>query len=195
MQVVFTKHANQNYSVVVTKGDRIKLQFQGVGKKFLIPHDISHFIVESKLDISQGFWGCVADGVLFPSINVMGGCQQPNAKSKNKQVVKAANRQLRLAECLVRIFDEIHTVKSEDVILSLARNHLQEISADILPSNLLDTTIVDICSTFRASQVSWQAMDIKESIEIDWNQNLPSKSKSKIFFESATKQESNRSKF
>jgi hypothetical protein len=45
MWVLFTKQQNCTYSVVVTrsvgeacaKRNRVKLQFQGVGKKFLLP--------------------------------------------------------------------------------------------------------------------------------------------------------------
>lgn len=71
MRVIFTKHENQNYSVVVIRSDRIKLQFRGVGKKFLVPHDLSHFIVESKLNMRLGFWGCVDNGALLPGMNIM----------------------------------------------------------------------------------------------------------------------------
>ena len=71
MQVVFTKNKNHSYSVVVNRADRLKLQFQGVGKKFLVPHDLSHLIVESKLNMRRGFWGCVADGGLFPGMNII----------------------------------------------------------------------------------------------------------------------------
>lgn len=184
MQIVFTKRENRHYSVVVSRcdlskaevlRDRIKLQFQGVGKKFLIPHDLSHFIVESKLNMRQGFWGCVADGALFPGMNILEGRQKPHAKSKSKQIIKAAHQQLRLAECLVRVFDEIYTVES-DQILSTARDYLGEISANIQPARLLDTTILDVCSTLKAVQFHWQAMDIEQSIEFGWNKNSPSKS-------------------
>ena len=50
MQVVFYKQKHRTYTVVVNRCDRVKLQFNGVGKKFLVPHDLSHLIVESKLD-------------------------------------------------------------------------------------------------------------------------------------------------
>lgn len=175
MHVIFTKHKNQNYWVVVTKSERLKLQFQGVGKKFLVPHDLSHFVVESKLDLRQGFWGCVADGALFPGMNIIEGRQKPNAKSKSKQIIRAAHQQIRLAECLVRVFNEIYADQSDRILL-LARNYLKEISADIKPGNLLDATILDVCSTLQAFQSNWQAMDIGKSIEVSWNKNLPSKS-------------------
>ena len=55
----------------------------------------------------RGFWGCVADGGLFPGMNIIAGRQKPNAKSKSKQIIKEAHQQLRLAECLVRIFEKV----------------------------------------------------------------------------------------
>lgn len=175
MQVTFTKQKNCNYSVIVNRDDYVKLQFIGVGKKFLIPHDLSHFIVESQLNMCQGFWGCVANGALFPGMNIVEGRQKPHAKSKSKQIIKAANRQLTLAECLVRVFDEVYTLKS-DRILQSARNRLREISVKIEPNKLSDVTVLDICSTLKTFQSNWQTMDIAKSIEVNWNQKLPSKS-------------------
>lgn len=175
MQVTFTKQKNCAYSIVVIRGDRVKLQFQGVGKKFLIPHDLSHFIVESKLDMRQGFWGCVANGALLPSMNIIEGRQKPHAKSKSKQVIKEASQQLSLAECLVRIFGEISVVELNRVP-DLANQHLSQISSEIEPKKLSNSTILDVCSTLKAFQTNWQAMSVEESIELNWNQKFPSKS-------------------
>ena len=175
MQVVFTKQKNCAYTIVVTRSDRVKLQFQGVGKKFLVPHDLSHFIVESKLNMRQGFWGCVANGALFPGMNVIEGRQKPNAKSRSKQVIKDAHQQLRLAECLVRVFDEVYTVKS-DRILRSAKDRLKEMPAEIKPNELSDATILDVCSTLKDFQTNWQAINVGEKIELGWNQKFPSKS-------------------
>ncbi len=159
MQVVFIKQKQHAYLVVVTRSDRVRLQFQGVGKKFLVPHDLSHFIVKSKLNMRQGFWGCVDDGGLFPGTNIIEGRQKPNAKSKSKQIITAAHQQLRLAECLVRVFDEVYTIKLNRLLQS-ARNRLKEMSAEIELGHLSDSIIVDICSTLRAFQTNWQVMDI-----------------------------------
>lgn len=175
MRVVFTKQENRAYSVVVTRNDLVKLQFRGVGKKFLIPHDLSHFIVESKLDMPQGFWGCVANGALFAGMNIIEGRQKAHAKSKSKQVIKQAYQQLRLAECLVRLFDKISAGELDRVVLK-AQKHLSQISADIKPKELSNSAILDICSTLKAFKADWQAMDVEESIELCWNQKYPSKS-------------------
>lgn len=175
MQVIFTKQKNRAYLVTVIRLDRVKLQFQGVGKKFLTPHDLSHFIVESKLNMRQGFWGCVANGALFPGMNIIEGRQKAHAASKSKKVIKEADRQLRLAECLVRIFDEITANELEQVVLK-AQKHLSQISADIKPKKLSNSTIMDVCSTLKSFQTNWQAMNVEASIELGWNQKLPSKS-------------------
>ena len=173
MQVVFTKHEDRNYSIVVTRSDRIKIQFPGAGKKFLVPHDLSHFIVESKLNMRQGFWGCVANGALLPNMNIIEGRQKPNAKSKSKQIIKDARQQLRLAECLVRVFDEIYTVEPNRVLVQARQ--LSQISSKIKPK-LSSATILDVCSTLKAVQTNWQAINVGGNIELDWNPKFPSKS-------------------
>ncbi|VEP12456.1 conserved hypothetical protein [Hyella patelloides LEGE 07179] len=175
MQVIFTKHKNCDYSIVVTGRDRVKLQFQGVGKKFLISHDLSHFIVESKLNLHQGFWGCVANGALFPGMNIIEGRQKAHAKSKSKQVIKEAHQQLRLAECFVRLFDEITTAELE-LFPGIAKKYLSQISSDIKPQELPNSTILDVCSVLRTFQTDWQAMNIEEHIKLHWNRKFPDKS-------------------
>lgn len=175
MRVLFTRQQHCAYSVVVTRTDRVKLQFQGVGKKFLIPHDLSHFIVESILDMRQGFWGCVANGALFPGIKIIEGRQKAHAKLKSQQVIKEAHQQLRLAECLVRLFDEISTAELKSASI-LAQKHLSEISSDIKPKELSNSTILAVCSTLKTCQTDWQAINIDESIEFCWNHKFPSKS-------------------
>ena len=86
--------------------------------------------------------------------------------------MKKARQQLRLAECLVRLFDEIFTAKLNS---AEAQKLLAQISPEIAPQ-LSNSTISDICSTLTAFQVRWQAIDINESIELNWNQKSPSKS-------------------
>ena len=59
------------FQKVVTRSDRVKLQFQGVGNKLFVPHDLSHFIIEIKLNMRREFWGCVDSGGLFPGMNII----------------------------------------------------------------------------------------------------------------------------
>ena len=35
---------------------------------------------------------------------------------------------------------------------------------------------MDVCSTLKAFQTNWQAIDVGESIELGWNRKFPSKS-------------------
>lgn len=174
MLVVFTKQEHCKYLVTVTRSDRVKLQFQGVGKKFLLPHDLSHFIVESLLNMYRGFWGCVASGALFSGMNIIDGRQKAHAKSKSKQIIKESHQQLRLAECMVRVFDEI-SVANLDSNPPQAQQRFSQIPLDIKPK-LSNATIIDVCSAFKAFTNNWQAIDIAESIELNWNEKFPSKS-------------------
>lgn len=172
MSIKFIKQKSRAYIVVVGRSDLVRLQFCGVGKKFLIPHDLTHLIVESRLSMRHGFWGCVDDGALFSGMSIVKGRQKAHAKSKSQQVIKKAHQQLRQAECLVRVFDEIVTAKLN---LIEARRHCSQISAEIEPE-LSNSAILDICSTLETFQSRWQALDIEESIKLSWNRESPSKS-------------------
>lgn len=91
MLVVFTKQKSRAYTVTVERTDRVRLQFHGVGKKFLVPHDLEHLIVESELNMRQGFWGCVADGALFSGMTIIDGRQKTHAKLKSQSNEKGTS--------------------------------------------------------------------------------------------------------
>lgn len=86
--------------------------------------------------------------------------------------MKKARQQLRLAECLVRVFDEIFTAKLNSVE---AQKLLERILPEIAPQ-LSNSTISKICATLTDFQVRWSAIDLNESIKLNWNQKFPSKS-------------------
>ena len=73
------------------------------------------------------------------------------------------------------VFDEISTGELDRVVLK-AQKHLSLISADIKPTELSNSTILEVCQTLRNFQTLWQAINIGESIELSWNQKYPSKS-------------------
>ncbi len=75
----------------------------------------------------------------------------------------------------MRIFGEISVVELNRVPV-LANKHLSQISSEIKPKELSNSTILDVCSTLKAFQTNWQTLDVEESIELSWNQKYPSKS-------------------
>lgn len=108
-------------------------------------------------------------------MNIIEGRQKAHAKSKSKQIIKEADRQLRLAECLVRVFEEI-TAAQLDRFPPIAQKHLSQISSDLKLQKLSDAKISNVCLNLRAYQIKWQAIDVEESMELQWNQKFPTKS-------------------
>ncbi|HHO54028.1 MAG TPA: hypothetical protein ENK18_24950 [Deltaproteobacteria bacterium] len=59
-----------------------------------MPRDLAHFVLEAALGLERGFWGCVADGVVFPNMR-----HQQSAAAR--QVLRACAEALAVAEAQV----------------------------------------------------------------------------------------------
>lgn len=94
------------YETSITRADGVTFSVLGVGHNFAIPHDVAHLVVEKALRLSRGFWGSIADGAVFPTMNYESGRRRPNAAERSKAVLRANAEALSEAEILVRIFND-----------------------------------------------------------------------------------------
>jgi len=65
-----------------------------------VPHDIAHLIVEDELRLTQGVWGVLVAGGLFPQAHAVEGRRPPHATERARAVTKAARDRLTQAEIL-----------------------------------------------------------------------------------------------
>jgi hypothetical protein len=63
--------------------------------------------VEKSLRLSGGFWGSIASGAIFDSMEVTEGRQKPKAKEVSARVIAANRRHLSRAETLVGAFQTV----------------------------------------------------------------------------------------
>src|SRR4051794_21602515 len=101
MDVTFTRSGERKYTTIVKRNDGVMLQVQSHDRPTALPHDIMHFIVERRLQLRQGFWGCVAAGAMFPGMQVISGRLRPHAEARSQSLIKAAQESLSEAEVLV----------------------------------------------------------------------------------------------
>jgi hypothetical protein len=99
VRVTFTRlTANGLHSIRVVRDDGVVLSVNGYSRKGYIPHDMQHFVAERSFGVTNGFWGSIADGALFQSVQVVEGRLRHDAWAKSKALIKANTEGFRFAE-------------------------------------------------------------------------------------------------
>lgn len=73
MKLTFIKLGQGRYVTHVVRDDGVMIEVPGPDRKAPLPHDLAHYIVESRLGLKGGFWGRVAAGAVFPGMKVLSG--------------------------------------------------------------------------------------------------------------------------
>ena len=85
---------------VVERGDGVRYRiWEGIARTEL-PHDLVHLVVERALRDDGGFWGAVADGAVFRSMEHLGGRRPPHARLLSDAAIRARGGRLQRAELL-----------------------------------------------------------------------------------------------
>jgi hypothetical protein len=113
MRVTFPRLADHEISyAVVERDDGVVYRLQGGRAGTALPHDIRHLVVERELGLDDGFWGTVAAGAVFGSMQHLGGRRPPHATDRSAELKRGfRGRVLRaelladLAECVAALDD------------------------------------------------------------------------------------------
>jgi hypothetical protein len=65
-------------NIIAVRDDGVSVRVRTPDRKFSPPHDLIHFVVEKGMRLQWGFWGSVADGAKFASVEVIDGRQKPS---------------------------------------------------------------------------------------------------------------------
>src|SRR3954451_1369896 len=85
---------------LVERDDGVVFAMRGAGGGADLPHDLVHAVVEAQLQVADGIWGCVADGVVWRSMRHLSGRQPPHAAERSTRLKKARAAQVQRAEAL-----------------------------------------------------------------------------------------------
>jgi hypothetical protein len=169
MEITFTRSGERTYTTLAHRDDGVLLQVPSYDRKFPLPHDLAHYVVERELGLEHGFWGCVAAGAMFPGIQVMSGRRPPHAASRSKSVIREAGQHGTEAEVLVgALLGIMHEDLDEN--WPAARSVLARAWIPDKPSRgPLDAEEVRrVCAALREAQHRWQALAVGQSITVSW---------------------------
>jgi hypothetical protein len=106
MKITLHRTDAKRYWTAVERDDRAGFEVRGIGFMGAVPHDLAHFVVESELGLADGFWGTVAAGGIFTSMNATSGKRPFHADAKSASLIKSNQTGLNDAELLVGAFTD-----------------------------------------------------------------------------------------
>jgi hypothetical protein len=169
MKLAVTRLDHQGkYETTVTRNDGVSYRLKGVAHMFAIPHDLAHFLIEKALGLKNGFWGNIADGAVFRSMDYIGGRRRPKAVERSENLLKENAAALSEAEVLVRIFNDTieqgHRENS-DVLRERLEGRLARPGPKFRRFNAGE--IAGVYSAYRDMLSKWQELPVGGRLELD----------------------------
>jgi hypothetical protein len=99
---------------LVERDDGVVFRIRGAGGGANLPHDLVHALVEQSLGVTDGIWGCVADGVVWTTMRHVSGRQPPHAAERSERLKKERAAPIQAAE---RLADLVGRLAHGDEVL------------------------------------------------------------------------------
>jgi hypothetical protein len=151
---------------VIERGDGVTYRMWGGSVDRRLPHDVVHFVVEDRLGLADGIWGAIAGGVVYRSMEHIGGRRPPHAAERSAAIKREYGAALRWAEFLGGFVEHVaHAgIDRPDALARLPRQHfgtLAEVGTD-------PAVILDSARALRAREVEWAALSVGDELSLDW---------------------------
>jgi hypothetical protein len=168
MDIRFVHSQNRWDQTLVTRSDGVRLTVPVFGPMEPMPHDLLHFLVESELELPDGFWGSVAAGAIFEGMHVVGGRQHPHAGERSRAVMKAHHQGILFAEGVVGdLHEALHGTPEPQVPLWIESPHV--------PSRTTSdrrALIVQLLRTAEELRFRWERIPLGETLLVQWPDRL-----------------------
>ena len=96
----------RTYSIV-ERADGVRYRVYDGTATSRLPHDLGHLIVERETGDHGGFWGAVAAGVVFSSMEHLDGRRPPHARERSEAAMRERSDGLRRAELMVWLTERV----------------------------------------------------------------------------------------
>jgi hypothetical protein len=167
MRVTFPRLADHERGyAVIERDDGVTYRMWGGSVGHRLPHDVVHFVVEDQLALADGIWGAIAAGVVYRSMEHIGGRRPPHAAERSAAIKREYGAALRWAEFLGGFVEHAaHSgIDRPDALARLPRQHfgtLEEIGID-------PAVILAGARALRARQAEWAALPGGGKLCLDW---------------------------
>jgi len=145
-----------------------------------LPHDIMHFVVERDLHIPDGIWGGIATGIVFDSMQHVGGRRAPHARERSKELLASFHQRGLRAEVLANFVECVAGLDhpSDLEILTLAADRLA-----VLPDAGAEVDPAEVAGAAQALQVEaarWARLRVGEELSYEWPRTPPAAHRARV---------------
>ncbi|GAA5193775.1 hypothetical protein GCM10023322_56540 [Rugosimonospora acidiphila] len=167
MRIRFPRLADgrRSYSVVErSDGVRFRVR-QGVAGP-AIPHDLVHLVVDRELGEDGGFWGAVAAGAVFASMDHLDGRRPPHSERRSIEVIRGRSGRLHRAEMVAELVQLCarRRMTTPDQVRRAAR----EVLATLPDSAVDERRVAAAAEALRETELRWAALPVGEELVVDW---------------------------
>jgi hypothetical protein len=166
VRIDFRRRAQGECVSVIHRRDGVVFELPSFSRKHRVPHDLAHAVTERELRISNGVYGLIAAGHIFPTMTVVGGKLRHDAKARSERVWKAYGSSITGAEVLAgAVHHAVESGRSKDV-LDHARRSWGMVEQDPFPWTAVDITRALTALGNLAGQ--WESVGVDECLEFFW---------------------------
>jgi hypothetical protein len=169
MEITFTKTGARTYEVFARRDDGVVLRVRTPDKPLKIPHDMAHYVVERELNFDKGFWGSIAAGAVFGTMQVVSGRQPPHAAEQSAALIKASYREHAAAELYVAVLQRI-AAESRERDWRYVNACLDEVWRPFRWPRPVVTAedALRVCRALREAERLWVGLPVGESVKVSW---------------------------
>lgn len=170
MQLAVKRLDDRRYETLITRSDGVRYLVKGVGHMGTIPHDLAHFVVETALEIRQGFWGSVAAGGLFTSLAHVDGRRRPHAERRSAEVLRNNKGIMTEVEILVGLFDKAfgHGLSPESGTLKKLLRDYTWTPLGGRKRMFSDGEIRAVAESWKEMRTAWNGLEVGGTLELTW---------------------------
>ncbi|MGY1703730.1 hypothetical protein ACI79C_04085 [Geodermatophilus sp. SYSU D00697] len=161
MRMTFQRMADRRpVETLVERDDGVVFAMRGAGGGADLPHDLVHAVVEAGLEVPDGIWGCVADGVVWRSMRHLSGRQPPHAAERSERLKRERAARIQRAEGLA------------DLVGRLARG-AQVLPSEVAAAGFPRERLEAAAASVRDASGRWAGLAPGQSWVLDWSPARP----------------------
>jgi hypothetical protein len=154
--MTFTRMGDRRpVETLVERDDGVVYAMRGPGGGADLPHDLVHLVVETELRITDGVWGCIADGVVWGSMRHVSGRRPPHIGERSDAFKRERGTAVMHAEGVADLVERLAT--GQEILPS-------QIPASGVPRDRLDAA----AAALRETTARWAALAPGETWVLEW---------------------------
>jgi hypothetical protein len=167
MRVRFPRLADGERSFsVVERADGVRYRVhEGVAGSGL-PHDAVHLVVDREMEQDGGFWGAIAAGAVFSSMEHLDGRRPPHAKERSALAVRARSDQLQRAELMADLVELVAAegITSTDGVARAAKKVLSTLA----DARVDESKVIAAAGVLHDTARRWASLAPGDELAFDW---------------------------